>query len=87
MDEEELNRQFLEEMNELEEVTVCVEIPGPYAFMVLAALQLALLHPGMSGAVRVMVEQFARGIEEQLAVSPAVTEAMRRGWKRDESVH
>jgi hypothetical protein len=89
MDDEELNRQFAEELNGIEDLTVCIEVPGPHAFMVLVALQLALYHPAVIGSTRVVIEAVARGIEGQLAGPPAITEFMRRGWKRngDECVH
>ena len=87
MDEEELNRQFSDELTGIEDLTVCIEVPGPHAFMVFSALQLALYHPAVTGSTRVVIETVARGIEAQLAGPPAITEVMRRGWKRDERVH
>jgi len=53
------------------------------AFQLLGILQLALRHPGLSGAVRDFATQLARLIEDQICKTPAMREMARRGWSKE----
>jgi len=77
-----LFEQFSEEFRNL-----CLD-PQPIEFLLsklqawalFSQLQLALRHPENKGATADVAEHFAKSIEKQVAVTPALAEVAKRGW-------
>jgi hypothetical protein len=59
---------------------VQIEMAAVEAFHLVAALQLALRHPGMGHTTRESIEALARFVERKFKPYPAVAEMIRRGW-------
>lgn len=55
-------------------------VPGIVAFHVLATLQLALRHPDFPTNTSEIVEDFARGLQQRLSLTPQLAAICERGW-------
>lgn len=68
------------ELLRLQTIDVPVTLNGVQAFQLLAALQLVLRHPTWTGPARDFVEQLARGVQEQISISPTIATMCEEGW-------
>ncbi len=53
------------------------------AYCLIAQVQLALRHPGNTGASRPVVEQIARELEQLFSDSPTLAGLLKRGWRKE----
>jgi hypothetical protein len=60
---------------------VAIELRPLQAWALLGNLQLALAHERNTGATARVGRQIARLLERELAITPALKEIVRRGWK------
>jgi len=52
------------------------------AFFIMAALQAACRHQGLQGPARQVVEDFARGLQESVSITPNLAKLAEAGWHR-----
>lgn len=85
-----LETLFADEFVELaRQPRIKIEIDHPAAVALVATVNLALKHPGFPGALRPMMEEFARGLGEHVALSRKARQVLEdvRGTSRNEPRH
>lgn len=76
-----LRAQFAEDFAErLPDLTVEFVLTGVEAWALLSAIQLATRHPRFTGPTAQIAAKIARGVESQLAVTPALAAIAAAGW-------
>jgi hypothetical protein len=92
MDESELTDRFTAELTALEQsgAVLPLALRPSEAWYLLAALQLALRHPGMKGGenqgIAKFIQTLAENIQGRLCRAPVMQEIARRGWIESEDI-
>lgn len=71
------------DVRKLAAVRTVVELNGVTALQLLAVLQMACRHPQFRGATRATAENFGRGLQRAISVTPHLAALAEAGWRPD----